>query len=75
LRVSGKPRSGATNYVLFVDGQQSRAEAGFDTTFLFFDDCNTFFPAAPGAHPATVRARDRAGNLSAPSNAITVVVQ
>jgi hypothetical protein len=35
--------------VLFVDGQQSRAEAGFDTTFLFFDDCNTFFPAAPGA--------------------------
>jgi chitodextrinase len=72
---ASQDNSGETNYVLFVDGRQSRAEAGFDTTFLFFDDCNTFFPAAPGTHTATVRARDRAGNLSAPSNAITVVVQ
>jgi chitinase len=71
---ASRDNSGEANYVLFVDGNQTRAESGFDTTFLFFDGCNTFFPAAPGAHTVTVRARDRAGNLSAPSNAITVVV-
>jgi chitodextrinase len=66
--------SGETNYVLFVDGQATRAESGFDTTFLTFDGCFTFFPAPSGTHTTTVRARDRAGNLSAPSNAITVEV-
>jgi hypothetical protein len=71
---ASQDNSGEANYVLFVDGKESRAVAGFDTTFLFFDGCNTFFPAPPGTHVAAVRARDRAGNLSAPRNAVTVTV-
>jgi hypothetical protein len=66
--------SGGTNYVLFVDGQVTRAESGFDTAFLLIDGCVHVLPgAARHAHGDCARPQ-RAGNLSAPSNAITVEV-
>jgi len=71
---ASQDNSGEARYVLFVDGRETRAVTAFGETFFFFDGCFTFFPAGSGTHTATVRARDRAGNLSPPSNEITVVV-
>lgn len=67
--------SGETSYVVFVDGQRTDAESGFDKTSIQFTEFGRgTFPAAPGTHTVAVRARDRAGNLSQPSNPITVTV-
>jgi chitodextrinase len=71
---ASQDNSGEARYVLFVDGRETRAVTPFGETFFFFDACVTFFPAGPGTHTVTVRARDRAGNLSPPSNEVTVVV-
>lgn len=72
---ASRDNSGETNYVVFVDGRQTQAASGFDKTSIQFTEFGRgVFPAEPGSHTVTVRARDRAGNLSPPSNAITVVV-
>jgi hypothetical protein len=63
--------SGEAKYELYLDDATIPfAMTGFGRTEI------TRFPISlpPGTHRVTVRARDRAGNLSGPSNAVTVQV-
>jgi hypothetical protein len=69
--------SGAvTGYLVFVDGSATPLNATFGTTspLQVWDDSLMEFLPAPGTHTYTVRARDASGNVSPPSDALTVVV-
>jgi Fibronectin type III domain len=63
--------SGEARYELYLDDSTTPfARADFGRTEV------TLFPLElpPGTHQVTARARDRAGNLSRPSNAVTITV-
>jgi chitodextrinase len=63
--------SGEAKYELYLDDSATPfARADFGLTQI------ALFPLSlpPGTHQVTARARDRAGNLSGPSNAVTIVV-
>jgi chitodextrinase len=58
-------------YELYADGHE-HAFAGTRTVFETFDANRCVDTLLPGTHTYTVRATDRSGNQSAPSNPVTV---
>jgi chitodextrinase len=58
-------------YAVYADGVEF-AFVGRQTRFATFDDYQCVETLLPGTHTYTVRATDRSGNLSPPSNAVVL---
>jgi Fibronectin type III domain len=65
--------AGPVTYQVFVDGDSFPLFATSRLTSPLQIDCGEPFPG-PGAHTYVVRARDESGNLSPPSEPLTVVL-
>jgi hypothetical protein len=61
-------------YTTFVDGVAHRATTGLEAPLRVLDPVTGELTPGPGTHTYTVKARDPSGNLSAPSNAVTVTI-
>jgi Fibronectin type III domain len=66
---------GVVRYLVFVDGDpfQLFSTSGLTSPLRILDPCGEPVPG-PGAHTYVVRARDESGNLSPPSEALTVML-